>query len=185
MNSGHAYNEWPNAMGAGPSSYPEAATWTQSGQWGANEFASAPLNDGSPALSGVSFERSKIGYRQITDGSSQTYLIGERYIPAARYETGDWGGDNETWCTGFNNDNYRKTGRVDNGNVVEAAPVSDSTPENALPDMAGRFGSAHASVWLMAFCDGSVHSLSYDIDWQTHRNLGNREDGEPVSSGAF
>jgi hypothetical protein len=26
-------------------------------------------------------------------------------------------------------------------------------------------------------CDGSTHSFSYDIDAQTHRQLGNRADG--------
>jgi hypothetical protein len=35
-------------------------------------------------------------------------------------------------------------------------------------------------VWNISFCDGSVQSLSFDIDWQVHRDLGNREDGNIV-----
>lgn len=30
----------------------------------------------------------------------------------------------------------------------------------------------------MAFCDGSVHAMSYEIDLQTHQWLGNRSDGQ-------
>ena len=179
INSGHAYNEWPNGYGSGPASYTDAMDPDH--KWGSDVY-NVQLRDGSTALSGISFERSQIGYRQITDGSSQTYLIGERYIPQAAYETGSWAGDNETWCTGFNNDNYRKTGRLDGTNIVEEVPIPDSTAPDAMPDSAGRFGSAHSGVWLMSFCDGSVHSISYDIDWQTHRNLGNRDDGNPVDT---
>jgi hypothetical protein len=32
----------------------------------------------------------------------------------------------------------------------------------------------------MSFCDGSVRSISYDIDAETHRCLGNRKDGKTI-----
>jgi prepilin-type processing-associated H-X9-DG protein len=40
------------------------------------------------------------------------------------------------------------------------------------------FGSAHAGSLNMAFCDGSVRTVSYDIDQNTHRYQANRLDGQ-------
>jgi prepilin-type N-terminal cleavage/methylation domain-containing protein len=177
--SGTDVTEWGD-VGGGPNSYAESEQWTRNNTWGSMETVSHnyTLADGTPRLNGVSYDRSEIGIRRITDGTSNTYLIGERYIPVARYDKGDWAADNETWCTGFNNDNYRRTAR--SGGTAEGLPIPDSTEENAFPDTTGRFGAAHPSSWLISFCDGSVHTLTYDIDWQLHRNLGNREDGNAV-----
>ena len=43
------------------------------------------------------------------------------------------------------------------------------------------FGSAHSGAFNMAMCDGSVHTISYDIDYKTHRWLSNRHDGNVAS----
>lgn len=167
-NAGTGYNQWPDgAYGAGPTSYANAKTF----QWGSDVF---PANDG------ISFEKSKVQLRQVTDGTSKVYLIGERYIPSAQYESGGWIGDNETWCTGFNNDNYRSTGYFNGSNTEPLGPLSDATEDNDRGDR--RFGSAHSGVWQVAYCDGSVHSVSYDVDVELHLWSGHRSDGF-VSSG--
>ena len=107
----------------------------------------------------------RLQFGKITDGISKTYLVAERYIPQADYETGLNMGDNETWCTGFNNDNYRKTGRYDGGEILELTPIPDS--ESGAADSNGRFGSAHPDGWNASFCDGSVRTMPYDIDWRS------------------
>ena len=37
----------------------------------------------------------------------------------------------------------------------------------------------------MVFSDGSVHTVSYGIDAETHRRLGNRRDDLPVDASKF
>lgn len=176
INAGHVYCEWTNTeLGRGPTSYADAVLWTSNRTWGSDQPRYLLTPNGSAALTGVSFERSEVSIRQVTDGLSNTYLIGERYVAQADYETGLNFGDNETWCTGFNNDNYRATGHLKGNEIVELTPIRDSQAE--VTDSFYRFGSAHPNGWNVAFCDGSVLTVSYEIDWQIHRDLGNRMDG--------
>jgi prepilin-type N-terminal cleavage/methylation domain-containing protein len=180
-NAGHVYCEWPySILGRGPSTYEEATLWTANRVWGGEqprllEATSARIE----TLSGISYERSTVRVSQVVDGLSKTYLVAERYVPEDEYEAGTSLGDNETWCTGFNNDNYRKTGRLENGEIQECSPIPDWQSEMA--DMNGRFGAAHPAGWNASFCDGSVHTFLYDIDWRIHGDLGNRTDGRSVS----
>jgi prepilin-type N-terminal cleavage/methylation domain-containing protein len=120
--------------------------------------------NGNLELTGVSFQRSEVAVRHVTDGTSKTYFAGEKYLDTRSYDNGRDTGDNETWCTGHNNDNYRTTA---------AAPRQDRAEENG-----NIFGSAHHSVWHVAWCDGRVEAISYDIDPVVHKNNGNREDGQ-------
>ena len=41
----------------------------------------------------------------------------------------------------------------------------------------------HAGAFNMAFCDGSVHAIAYDIDPKVHAMLCDRQDGEAVDRG--
>jgi hypothetical protein len=179
-NAGHVYCEWPHGpLGKGPDSYAEAEIWTAIRAWGSEQprFTLA-----TPAqietLTGISHERSLVTAAQVLDGLSKTYLLGERYIPRDSYVTGLELGDNETWCTGFNNDNFRKAGRLDGNEIGECTPTPDWVSGVIDPD--SRFGSAHAKGWNASFCDGSVRTMSYEIDWRAHRDIGHRADGGAV-----
>ncbi len=122
----------------------------------------------------------------ITDGTSNTYLIGEKYLFPSYYDSvtnpvagGGWG-ENQSIYTGFEWDNERRAYQpvVDgNGNTSDTQPSQDTPGLDSNRSLYG-FGSAHSGGLNMAMCDGSVHFLSYDIDPTTHRNLAVRNDGE-------
>ena len=135
---------------------------------------------------GVMHYRSEIGERRISDGLTKTYLAGEKYLNSQLYEkpwfgsnpnTADWG-DNQSVFAGFEMDNHRLTKYLDSGgNEFDAYP-----PRMDHPQISNfrAFGRAHPGGWHVVMCDGSVHSITYDIDAETHRRLGHRADGEPV-----
>ena len=147
-----------NERTEGPGSIAGAARFS----WGWDSVGN-PLRREYP-MNGISFERSLIEFRHITDGTSTTYMIGEKYLDPEHYDTGRRGNDNETWCTGFNNDNYRN---------AYTLPHQD----RANLDDGMAFGSPHGAGVYMAFCDGHVDLVAWDISLQLHRNQANRHDG--------
>ena len=119
---------------------------------------------------GVSYLHSEVKLRQIVDGASNTYMIGEKYLDPLAYFTGtDWA-DNENAYVGYDNDTYRTTHKE------HGSPMQDRPGVSSL-DI---YGSAHPSGFHVVFVDGSVHVVSYSIDPEMHRRLGNRRDGLPV-----
>jgi prepilin-type N-terminal cleavage/methylation domain-containing protein len=125
------------------------------------------IQGGAEEFTGISFQRSEIGIKNISDGASQTYMIGEKYLNAGAYETGTDPGDNETWATGFNNDVYR---------AAWDPPAQDKAGVPYRDCQARIFGAIH-SGWFMSFCDGHVEMLSFDIDLNVHRMNAARADG--------
>lgn len=126
--------------------------------------AVSPLT-GVREYNGISFERSEVGIKHISDGTSNTYLVGEKYLASNQYETGTDEADNETWCSGFNDDNHRVTFNVPRQDAVGVA------------DSAKLFDSPHAGGVLMSRCDGSVGLISFDVDRKVFQAGGNRADG--------
>jgi hypothetical protein len=129
-------------------------------------------NDG-----GIFFVRSTIKMTDITDGTSNTFLCGEKNIGSDWYFTGQDPGDDQTWTQAWDYDTNRYT-------YLTAKPP-DVTRYQPLPDIPGYhrcyvFGSAHANGFGMATCDGSVHIMNYTVDLETYRRLGDRADGSPV-----
>jgi prepilin-type processing-associated H-X9-DG protein len=113
----------------------------------------------------------------ITDGVSNTCLLGEKYVCPDHYDTGGDPSDNESCVIGENADISRWSGRSPNF----IPPWQDAPGYAAYPDWSG-FGSAHANSFNMAFCDGSVHSLSYTIDLALFSYLCNRKDDQPIDA---
>ena len=121
---------------------------------------------------GRQFSAQRSGDQTYYRRSSHTYLIGERFLDITDYETGRDGGDNETWCTGFNNDNFR---------MAFDPPAQDRVlPPVYVCCQANIFGSVHSAGFYMSWCDGHVELVGYDVDLQVHRANANRaDDGQP------
>ncbi len=102
-------------------------------------------------LTGVMYACSTVRIPDITRGTSQTFLIGERYLNPNNYFTGLDPGDNEAMYVGFDNDTSRSTAQ---------SPVQD-TPGTAYTQ---QFGSAHTAGLNMLYCDGSVHFIGYNVN---------------------
>jgi prepilin-type N-terminal cleavage/methylation domain-containing protein len=124
-----------------------------------DNFAWSP-RDG---IEGVIFPTSEIELRHISDGTSNTYLVGERNVDRNVYETGQDYANAESLWSGGNDDNLRNT---------FLAPLPD-TPGIGF-DPSRRFGSAHVTVWQVVMCDGSVQVESYDIDLDVYRQKSSR-----------
>ncbi len=150
----------PDSLSAG-----DAMTDTQWQQNDADVF-----ND-----TGVSYLRSQVRLANVRDGASNTYLVGEKYLNPDDYLTGNDWGDDQSWNMGFDGDINRWTAST-------GPPPMQDTPGIAIFVI---FGSAHSGTFEMAFCDGSAHAMSYSIDPEIHRRLGNRADGLPIDASKF
>jgi len=154
----YAANAGSSSGGAGsahaPSSLEEADTFTG--------WMQADWNNG------ICYQRSQVTMGEIRDGSSNTYMVGEKYLNPDRYYDGRDGRDNEGIYIGSDQDNVSTT------NIL---------PYQDRPGIGGNgFGSAHAGGWNVALCDGSVRVMSYSIDATTHRYLGDRKDAQPIDA---
>ncbi|NLF07531.1 MAG: DUF1559 domain-containing protein [Pirellulaceae bacterium] len=164
-----AYTDYAaNAGDAEVSSYPWCPTTLAQGDSPLFNWNDNAGNCRVEFSTGVSFVRSEIKMADISDGASNTYLAGEKYLNADHYTTGIDASDNCTMYVGQGVDVNRWT------DLVRAGP-----PRQDQPGFSAHwsFGSAHSNGLHMAFCDGSVKKISYTIDPEIHRCLGNRKDG--------
>lgn len=128
-----------------------------------------------------------IGPRRITDGLSNTLVIGEKFVRADLYEGGGVS-DDRGWSDGYDPDSVRFTG---------IPPISDSDTGicfNSNSQIAKNcegdggtipvmfFGSAHVGGINVVYADASSHFLTFDIDYLVFNSLGTREGEEVISS---
>ena len=135
-----------------------------------------------------SLERKHMGFTQkmtmarITDGTSNTLLASEKWVHSSYAEGPREGslwkdGDDFGWADGWDYDGMRSCMLVphSDGDGVEPSNVSGYVRENL------QFGSAHPSGINTLRVDGSVNSVSYDVDVEAFNLLAHREDGEVVN----
>jgi prepilin-type N-terminal cleavage/methylation domain-containing protein len=129
-------------------------------------------------FSGISHLRVATSLFAIHDGIGHTYMLGEKSIDPQHYEDGLSRGDNESLYSGYCTDLHRFAGFIEwlrTGSPPWIPPMADGN-EKIEPKGYLRFGSAHPSGFLMAFCDGSVRNLEFALDPEVHLRAGHRSD---------
>jgi prepilin-type N-terminal cleavage/methylation domain-containing protein len=113
-------------------------------------------------------DRTCITIVQITDGSSQTIMVGEKELGKGDYSGGQVPTDGAGYCWGYDfggGGNWDCTlGRADIQPVVDG-PGNGDTPGQITGNYGSThgFGSAHIQGFNAVFADGSVHNISYSI----------------------
>jgi prepilin-type N-terminal cleavage/methylation domain-containing protein/prepilin-type processing-associated H-X9-DG protein len=160
---------------------PNVAT-LQEGDAAASSFPTALQNAFSQfpnyRWDGIAWQFSEITISQVTDGTSNTIALGEKFMNSDYYETGQDLGDNEDWLQGPI-DSARRIGILPNDKFRR------DNPPGVIDPLPFGFGSSHTEGANFVFCDGGVHLLSYEIDPDLVIRLGNKSDGETISGDAF
>lgn len=126
-------------------------------------------------LDGIFLPRLTVGLQQITDGTSKTALVAEKYLRFDLYGLDanfsvNSCADNNSLYQGYDWDVIRWVNSAA-GMRRRGDPLADYTPQSDSFDdpqaCVVRFGSAHTSIFNAVFCDGSVQSIAYDVDMET------------------
>jgi hypothetical protein len=102
---------------------------------------------------------------KITDGLSNTFLVGEKHVPLDGFGTfpldcGMYDGHNPVCNTRAAGPGY---------------PLADS-----MRDPGWKFGSYHPGICQFVYCDGSVHVLRNSISETTLGLLAHKSDGQVI-----
>ncbi len=127
---------------------------------------------------GIFFAGSQLSMAAVTDGASNTYLIGEKYHNPDNYYNG---------AVDPNDDQNAYMGEDEDIDRRAMLQWSPGYPSQDTPGAGFRFlfGSAHVTGFGMALCDGSVRVISYSIDPTTHSRLSDRSDGQIIDGSKF
>ncbi len=124
--------------------------------------------------SGVMFLNSHIGQKDVTDGTTHTIYVGEKLGDPT-----DLGWMSGTRATLRNTGVPPKQGMAQR----DIGDAAGGTVPQGNDLTVGGFTSEHPGGCNFLFGDGSVHSLSYNVDPTAFRHLGSRADGELITSG--
>ena len=144
VNAGATFYAW----GGGPSSWGNALAGTG--------FTSSVLTNSS----GIAYQRSNVTLKDIVDGTSHTYLAGEKFMNPDSYYTGMDYSDDQPYLGA---DDYDICGW---GSIQPMRDRRGMGTTSATP-----FGSAHRSTFNMVMCDGSTKSVSFNIVYNNSGTL--------------
>ena len=167
---------------------------TPNGGYAPTNYAGSVGNDwrlrSGTATKGIFGQNSKIGLRDVLDGTSQTLIVSEIVIGFPRLSTNDNGsgvcptsGSKDTsstrqagfswFYTYFPHSAHFNTFVPPNNNLFYDCGVNSDRMNSASR-------SLHTGGVQSLLCDGSVRFISENIDRGTWQNLGDKADGIPI-----
>lgn len=155
-NSGHinaGENDGPASM--------SAALNMKASQW----YYSNQKPGTTTRQTGITWQRSQVKIGDITDGTSKTLCIAEKYLTTTNYTNGQDAADDQNITLGHDRD-------------VNRYGTAGLRPYRDQPGIARdwNWGSAHDTVWNGVKCDGSVDSYTFSIDILALQALCGRND---------
>jgi prepilin-type N-terminal cleavage/methylation domain-containing protein len=117
--------------------------------------------------------QSQTKLRDVTDGTSQTFLVGEKHVPLSMF-----GQSGPSWGDGsiYNGDFPRNFSRI----AGQPKFNLGTGPTDLTGPWHCKFGSYHIGICQFLFTDGHIVALSTSIDLNVLNRLAVRNDGVPV-----
>jgi prepilin-type N-terminal cleavage/methylation domain-containing protein len=128
----------------------------------------------SLSLNGVMFYNSRIPFQQITDGTSNTLLAGERYSMDSTYTSTQLLEDTRGWAWCNWNSGQDLLGDT-------AWPINSKASTTGTTARRTNFGSGHLGGAHMALCDGSIRFFPSNTDIVALQRMSIRDDGNAVT----
>ena len=145
-------------------------------------FGSESITSDESSGDGIFYRNSKTRIGDITDGTSNTFMAGER---SSRIAYSSWTGalaGSEVVPNSPSDYGNGSAGVLCLGHIGWAEDLH--TPNNPLNGVED-FSSRHTGGVNMVFADGSVHFIANSIDPVLWHALGTRAGGEPISAVDF
>jgi prepilin-type N-terminal cleavage/methylation domain-containing protein len=124
---------------------------------------------GSPNVPITSFA-GRVRMTDITDGTSNTFLIGEKHVPAGKF--GEYSVGDNAYYSGYG---YRSAQRSAGNHTLASLRTDTSNAQD-------RFGSWHPGICQFVYADGSVHAIANTINTTQLKYLAARNDGHVITA---